>query len=104
VELVAEAAEDRFLVPLPLVRSGASIDPSVVVAGMQIVTALVTFAQIPETVDYLASKLADWTRRAPRDGLTLVVHGPQGEARLELDEDVQPKDIAALLRLLGRDR
>lgn len=102
-ELVAAAAEDGILVPLPLIRSGAPIAPDVIVAGIQIVTTLVTFAQIPETFQYLSKQLASWMRGGGRDDLILVVRGPHGEVRLELDRHVNAKDIAVLLRLLAGD-
>lgn len=100
---IARELEDKGLASrLPIVRSGGPIDPDLLLVGAQVATTLVTFAQIPETLDYLAAAIDKWRAEREDDSVKLSVRGPNGLARLNLDEATEPDDIAALLRLLRR--
>lgn len=99
-ELVDGLEASDVVVRLPIVRSGGPIDPDVIVIGAQVATTLVTFAQVPQTVEYLAAALSRWRCRSQSKAVTMEMKGPQGRVQLELKPDAQPADIAAILRLL----
>jgi hypothetical protein len=105
VEIARELESEGLISRLPIVRSGGPISPDLIVVGAQVVTTLVTFAQIPETLDYLAARIHRWRAGRGKGSVKLSVRGPKGLVRLNLDEATEAEDIAALLRLLrGTER
>jgi hypothetical protein len=86
---------------LPLVRGGSSFSADVIVSGVQIAATMVTFAQVPETIQYLAKVIRTWRKKADTGMSTLTVTSPKGNLRLELTEETSAADIEAILRLLG---
>jgi len=99
-ELVEELEASEVVTRLPIVRTGGPIDPDLIVVGAQVATTLVTFAQVPQTVEYISAALGRWRRHAKADTVTLEMRGPRGRVQLELTPDTRPADIARVLRLL----
>jgi hypothetical protein len=99
-DLLADVETPDLVSRLPIVRTGGPIDPDVIVVGAQVATTLVTFAQVPQTIDYLSAALRRWRRGSRADTVTLEVRGPRGRVRLDLAPDTDPADIARVLRLL----
>ena len=100
VDVVDELESSQLVSRLPIVRAGGPLVPDAVVVGAQVVTTLITFAQAPETIEYLSAALARWRRRSKVETVTLDVRGPRGRVKLELRPDTKPRDIARVLRLL----
>jgi hypothetical protein len=104
-DLAAALHDEGFASLLPIVRSGGPVDVDVAVVALQVATSVVTFAQGPETMHYLAAALTKWRRSHKTSGVKLTVSakGPQGRVDLDLTDNVSATDIEAVLRLVGSD-
>jgi hypothetical protein len=103
VEVVSELEAAGLATRLPVVRAGGGIDADVVVTGLQVATALITFVQAPSAIQDISRRLHRWWGRRQPGKVQLEVRGKNGTVRLELDSSTDSEDVAALLRLAGQD-
>src|SRR5262245_46817944 len=97
VELAEDLASAGHGTLVPVVRSGGPISADLIVSAAQVAVMLISFAQVPSTLAYLANSLSRW-RRTHGNDVALTIRSARGRLDLSMPQDVSSDDVQAMLR------